>query len=77
MHLRPPSKWDRPAAALQSGGIGVIARGMTRRQAMSLRRRIRAGEIIAFRPKGDWRVEIAPDHAQADKWRVLAQYQGR
>lgn len=60
VHLRPPSKWDRPAAALQSGGIGVIARGMTRRQAMSLRRRIRAGEIIAFRPKGDWRVEIAP-----------------
>jgi len=77
VHLRPPSKWDHPAATLQSGGIGVIARGMTRRQAMSLRRRIRAGEIIAFRPKGAWRVEIAPDHAQVDKWWVLAQYQGR
>lgn len=78
---RPPhvqGKWERPAQALKlfAGRIAVIATGLSRRSATSLRRRLRSGAVPSFRPKGSYRIEIAPDHKSEGMWTVLAQYVG-
>ena len=72
-----PSKWVRPAEALKRfpGRIAVIASNLRRRSATGLRQRLRSGAVPAFRPKGAYRIEIAPDHEHEGMWRVLAQYQ--
>lgn len=76
--LRPAGKWEKPAKAVRMGAgrVAVISEDMGRKPALNLRQRIIHGNITAFKPKGAYRVEIAPDHRHEGKWIVCAAYLG-
>ena len=74
---RPPSAYEDAAKALRTfRKPGVVADGLSRKRAMELRRSIRRGASVAWRPAGSYRAETAPDHDHDGCFRVIAQYLG-
>lgn len=74
---RPPSAYEDAAKALRVfRKPGVVAAGLSRKRAMELRRSIRRGQSVAWRPAGSYRAETAPDHDHEGCFRVIAQYLG-
>lgn len=76
-HFNPTARWAQVAERLkaQPQRPAVIQTGLTRRGALHQRSALRNGKRAGF-TKGEFTIEIAPDHDHEGLYRLIAAYKG-